>query len=65
MWAREALKGAQDWGKGGISKVVPPLLPKGTLEGQPAAVCNPMGRTLHSTGICCFLVFFWGWGDLG
>ncbi len=41
LWAMWATKGLK-MGKGGISKVVSPLLPKGTLGGRPAARSDPI-----------------------
>ncbi len=60
-----ALETCSRWGKGGIPKVVPPLLPKGTLEAKRRAVWERTGRTLYSTGICVFLFFFYDFETLG
>ncbi len=62
------LGGCPRWGKGGIPKVVPPLLPKGTLEVPRRRFSIQPGE--HSTAlVSVFLcVFFWVgtiWGKGG
>ncbi len=59
------LGGCSNWGKGGIPKVVPPLLLRGTLGPEALHFGNDRANTPQHWYLCFLHIIFRGGDDLG